>query len=123
MIFHDPDYREADADVEACIPVKADAAKRICTRTVEAAASMGCVTYQGPYDQTRSLYAAMLHWMERSGLRIDGPLREVYHRYGADQVGYRLPAEVLAGSSAEYITELQAPVAPSIRPHPLPEDP
>ena len=23
----------------------------------------------------------MLEWMERSGLRIDGPLREVYHRY------------------------------------------
>ena len=54
----------------------------------------------------------MLQWMARSGLRIDGPLREVYHRYGADQVGYRLPSEVLAGSSDEYVTELQAPVTP-----------
>jgi effector-binding domain-containing protein len=54
----------------------------------------------------------VLRWMERSGLRIDGPLREVYHRYGADQIGYRLPGHVLATNSAEYVTELQAPVAP-----------
>jgi effector-binding domain-containing protein len=56
----------------------------------------------------------MVSWMARSGLRIDGPLREVYHRYGADQIGYQLPAHVLATSSAEYITELQVPVAPPV---------
>lgn len=112
LIFHDPDYREADTDVEVCIPVKSAAAASISTHVIAAAPSVGCVAYRGPYDQTRTLYDAMLLWMERSGLRIDGPLREVYHRYGADQVGYRLPEHVLAGSSAEYVTELQAPVAP-----------
>jgi DNA-binding transcriptional MerR regulator len=111
-IFHDLEYRESDADVEVCIPVKGGAATHIGTRIVAAAPSMGCVTYHGPYDRTPALYAAMLRWIDRSGLRIDGPLREVYHRYGADQVGYRLPQQVLAGSSAEYVTELQAPVAP-----------
>jgi DNA-binding transcriptional MerR regulator len=111
MIFHDLEYREADADVEVCIPVKSGVATHIGTRIVPATPSMGCVTYHGPYDQTPVLYAALLRWIERSGLRIDGPLREVYHRYGADQVGYRLPEHVLAGSSAEYVTELQAPVA------------
>ena len=111
-IFHDPEYRETDADVEVCIPVKSGAATHIGTRVVPAAPAMGCVTYHGPYDQTPALYTAMLRWIGRSGLRIDGPLREVYHRYGADQVGYRLPQHVLAGSSAEYVTELQAPVAP-----------
>jgi len=111
-IFHDLEYRESDADVEVCIPVKSGAATHIGTRIVPAASSMGCVTYHGPYDRTPALYAAMLRWIDRSGLRIDGPLREVYHRYGADQVGYRLPQHVLAGSSAEYVTELQAPVAP-----------
>lgn len=111
-IFHDPEYREIDVDVEVCIPVKSGVAAHIGTHVVAAAPSMGCVTYHGPYDQTPALYAAMLRWIERSGLRIDGPLREVYHRYGADQVGYRLPPHVLAGSSADYVTELQAPVAP-----------
>jgi effector-binding domain-containing protein len=111
MIFHDVEYRDEDADIEVCIPVKgADA--RIGRRVIPASPSMGCVTYRGPYDQAPALYNVMLLWMERSGLRIDGPLREVYHRYGADQVGYRLRAHVLAASSAEYVTELQAPVAP-----------
>jgi DNA-binding transcriptional MerR regulator/effector-binding domain-containing protein len=110
LIFHDREYREADADVEACIPVKAGASVGIETRIVPAA-SAGCVTYRGAYDQTPVLYEAVLRWIGRSGLSIAAPLREVYHRFGADQSGYRLPQRVLAGSSADYITELQAPVA------------
>jgi DNA-binding transcriptional MerR regulator len=113
LIFHDPEYCEANADVEACIPVKAGAQARLDTRIVPAE-SIGCVTYRGPYDQTPVLYEAMLRWMERSGLALAGPLREVYHRFGADQSGYRLPNHVLATSSADYVTELQAPVAPLV---------
>lgn len=112
MIFHDMEYREEGADIEVCIPVKGEAAARLETRWIAASPSTGCVTYRGTYDQTAVLYGAMVAWMARSGLRIDGPLREVYHRYGADQIGYRLPEHVLAASSAEYITELQVPVAP-----------
>jgi DNA-binding transcriptional MerR regulator len=111
LIFHDLEYREHDVDVEVCIPLRAQVSQ-IARRTIPAAPSVGCVTYHGSYDQSPALYKAMLEWMERSGLRIDGPLREVYHRFGADQVGYRLPQHVLASSSAEYVTELQAPVAP-----------
>jgi DNA-binding transcriptional MerR regulator/effector-binding domain-containing protein len=112
LIFHDLEYRDVDADIEVCIPVKAAADTRISSRVIPASPSMGCVTYRGPYDQALALYNVMVLWIERSGLRIDGPLREVYHRYGADQIGYRLPARVLAASSAEYVTELQVPVTP-----------
>lgn len=109
-IFHDPDYREADVDVEVCIPVK-EATHRLVTRIVPASAAMGCITYRGPYEQTPLLYSQLLQWLDRSGMRMAGPLREVYHRYGADQIGYRLPASVLTNDSTEYVTELQAPVA------------
>jgi DNA-binding transcriptional MerR regulator/effector-binding domain-containing protein len=108
-IFHDPDYREVDVDVEICIPVK-HGVSQLATRIVPAAAAMGCITYRGPYEQTSMLYSQLLQWLDRSGMRMSGPLREVYHRYGADQVGYRLPASVLTNNSAEYVTELQAPV-------------
>lgn len=110
-IFHDPDYRETDVDVEICIPVK-DVGQRLATRVVPASAAVGCITYRGPYEQTPMLYSQLLQWLDRSGMRMAGPLREVYHRYGADQIGYRLPAFVLTNDSAEYVTELQAPVAP-----------
>lgn len=110
LIFHDPDYREHDAEVEVCIPVKPGA--RIDATTVPAITA-GCATYRGPYVQTPLLYRSLVRWIERSGYALAGPLREVYHRYGADQQGYRLPDHVLAASSADYITELQAPVAPA----------
>lgn len=108
-IFHDPDYRETDVDVEVCIPVKAGV-DRLATRIVPASATMACITYRGPYEQTPILYSQLLQWLGRSGMRMSGPLREVYHRYGADQIGYRLPASVLTNDSAEYVTELQAPL-------------
>jgi DNA-binding transcriptional MerR regulator/effector-binding domain-containing protein len=115
LLFHDLEYRERDADVEVCIPVRADAAARIAVRTAPAITA-GCVTYRGPYVQTPLLYGSLLRWIERSGLTLAGPLREVYHRFGADQKGYRLPDHVLASTSAEYVTELQAPVAPIAHP-------
>lgn len=108
-LFHDPDYRETDVDVEVCIPVKTGI-DGLTTRVVPAATAMGCITYRGPYEQTSLLYSQLLQWLDRSGMRMSGPLREVYHRYGADQIGYRLPASVLANNSNEYVTELQAPV-------------
>jgi DNA-binding transcriptional MerR regulator len=109
MIFHDAEYREHDVDVEVCIPVKAHNAE-LGTHRCEGATKAGCVTYRGAYEQTPRLYESMLRWVEQSGLRIAGPLREVYHRFGADQDGYSLPAHVLADSSADLVTELQTPV-------------
>lgn len=111
LIFHDQEYRETDADIEVCIPLKPGCRDRIESRLVERT-SAGCVTYRGPYEQTPVLYEAMLHWVELSGFTLTGPVREVYHRYSADQSDYRLPGHVLAEVSADYITELQAPVAP-----------
>jgi hypothetical protein len=45
-----------------------------------------------------------------TGLRADGPLRESYIRFGADQRGYQSPARFLAKSEADFKTELQQPV-------------
>ena len=114
LIFHDPDYRERDVDVEVCIPVKPGAGGRLDVRTAPAITA-ACVTYRGPYVQTPLLYASLLQWIEQSGSSLAGPLREVYHRFGADQAGYRLPEYMLAANSADYVTELQAPVAPLLR--------
>ena len=78
-------------------------------RTVEGAPLASSVTYAGSYAQTRSLRPRMRRWLERSGLRPSGPWREVYHRFGADQRGYRLPARRLATAPAQFVTELQMP--------------
>lgn len=107
-IFHDLEYREHDADVEVCIPVKHGA--RLETHLLPRCEATASITYRGPYEQTPIIYSALLDWMSRSGMRLAGPLREVYHRYGADQIGYSLPAAVLTQNSVDFVTELQAPV-------------
>ena len=112
--FHDlprPRVSRDEVDVEVCIPVK-QGVTDLTTRIVPASASMGCITYHGPYEQTPIALLAITAMVGSQRHAHDGPLREVYHRYGADQIGYRLPASVLANDSAEYVTELQAPVAP-----------
>lgn len=109
-IFHDLEYREQDVDVEVCIPVKQGS--DLSTRLLPSCDATASLTYQGPYEQTPVAYSLLLEWMNRSGMRLAGPMREVYHRYGAEQIGYSLPAAVLAKHSADFVTELQAPVAP-----------
>jgi DNA-binding transcriptional MerR regulator/effector-binding domain-containing protein len=110
-IFHDPDYRDQEVDVEICIPVKHSVAK-LGTHILPRCEASASITYRGPYEQTPLAYSQLLEWMSRSGMRLAGPLREIYHRYGADQIGYSLPAAVLAKNSTDFVTELQAPVAP-----------
>jgi DNA-binding transcriptional MerR regulator len=102
LIFHAP------LDVEACVPVRSSCRAR-GVRLVEGAPLAGSITYSGAYTQTRSLHARMVRWLARSGMRAAGPLREVYHRFGADQRGYRLPARRLAACPEEFVTELQVP--------------
>jgi DNA-binding transcriptional MerR regulator len=102
LIFH------GEREVEACVPVRAR-----CdlpgVRVVAGAPLAGSITYTGGYAQTRPLRARMVRWLERSGLRVSGALREVYHRFGADQRGYTLPARRLAESPEQFVTELQIP--------------
>lgn len=109
LLFHDLEWRDQDVEVEVCIPLSSTRST-LTSRRMERAAQAACVTYRGAYVQTQSLYDAMLRWLDRSGLQITGPLREVYHRYGANQADYELPSRVLTTSSTEYVTELQVPV-------------
>jgi DNA-binding transcriptional MerR regulator/effector-binding domain-containing protein len=113
LLFHDIDHRDEQIDVEACIPVESRAEPRIETRVVDGCGAMGCATYRGPYARTAEIYATMLRWLERSGAEVAGPLREVYHRFGADEIGYRLPQYRLAATSADFVTELQVPTSPN----------
>src|SRR5262249_25953952 len=108
LLFHDAEYRDTDVDVEVCIPVKSGA--DLATRHIDTVATAGCLMYRGAYEQTPQLLRSMVRWLHATGFTLAGPLREVYHRYGAEQVGYRLPSRVLATSSDDYVTELQIPV-------------
>jgi effector-binding domain-containing protein len=45
---------------------------------------MACVIHRGGYAGTAHTWQWMLGWLESTGERTGGPLREVYLRFGAD---------------------------------------
>lgn len=111
LLFHDSEFRDVDLDIEVCIPIKRlDDAPAAQARCVPGAPRAGTLTYRGTYEQTPELLASLAGWIEAGGYRIEGPLREVYHCFGADQRGYRLPGHRLAAGVHDYVTELQIPV-------------
>ena len=93
-----------------CIPLKDDALERIEWQRLDACMTGCSVVYAGDYEQTNPLRFQMLQWISDSGLEPAGPLREIYHRFGANLDGYQLPPAVLSSRSEEYITELFLPV-------------
>jgi DNA-binding transcriptional MerR regulator len=95
-------------DVEVCIPVR-PSCRLPGTREVPGSPLAGTLTYSGGYEKTPKLARRLERWLARSGLRAHGPLREVYHRFGAGQRGYALPQRRLAVAPAGYVTELQLP--------------
>ena len=105
MIFHDAPTTAADLDIEVCIPVDGGAT------TIPGAALAVAAVYAGGYETTKKLYRKMTSTLSDAGLSPAGPMREVYHRFGADQEDYALPAKMLARHHIEFLTELQLPIS------------
>lgn len=97
-------------DAEVCVPVSSSC-RLSGVREIEPEPQAASITYRGPYAGTDELYGRMRAWLSRQRLVLaKRPIREIYHRFGADQVGYRLPAHRIARSAQGFITELAIPV-------------
>lgn len=113
LLFHSGRAEGGDLDLEVCIPVKERAEETLAARTVPGEDLSCSVIYTGPYDQTEPLRRRLTRWLADSGLQPRGPLREIYHRFGAREEGYSLPKHVLAADASDFVTELQIGVAPA----------
>jgi len=102
-LYHDECYKEKDVDAEAAEPITGPCPEtdRVKVREV-AGGLMACAVHKGPYDGLYGAYEAILRWAEANGYRSVGPDRDVY------LVG---PADTK--DPAEYVTEVQEPVAKS----------
>ncbi|GAB4580691.1 MAG: MerR family transcriptional regulator [Anaerolineales bacterium] len=101
-IYHDPEYREQDTDVEAVIPIphtRTFPHPRIQVRDL-AGVLVASLVRPGPYDDFHSAYQALIRWVQTNGYHLTGPNREVY-LHG--------PWEGI--SSGDFLTEIQFPVA------------
>jgi DNA-binding transcriptional MerR regulator len=113
LIYHDTEYDEQKQDIEVVIPISADipATDRVNVYELEGSVTTACVVHIGSYESMGQAFNLLLRWIEDNGYEIAGAMREVYLRFGANNIGYRLPDAYLANSTAEFVTELQLPVS------------
>jgi DNA-binding transcriptional MerR regulator len=100
LLHYDEEYREDDADFEACMPVrraKADAPDGIDLREIPGG-RCAALLHKGPYDQMGSAYATILKYVKAKGYRIVMPTREVY---------LKGPGMIFKGNPRNYLTEIQ----------------
>ena len=82
----------------------------IAVERLPAVPRMACSVHNGPYAGLSTRLHGMLLWLEQTGHRPAGAIREVYLRFGAEPE-LELPPAYLAERGADLVTELQVPVS------------
>jgi DNA-binding transcriptional MerR regulator len=68
------------------------------------------VIERGPYERIAAAREALETWIAAAGLVATGPLRIIYLQFGAEPE-LRVPRGYIVDSAADFVTELQLPVA------------
>lgn len=102
LLHYDCEYKENDADFEACFPIRQ--AKAVEGVSVRELAGGRCLSllHKGPYDQLGHSYARIFKHVKEKGLTPVIPTREVY---------IKGPGMLFKGNPKNYLTEIQVPVA------------
>jgi DNA-binding transcriptional MerR regulator len=112
-IYHDPEYREHDVELEVCEPVASAVAGegRVKVYELPAVETMACILHHGDFQNVGETYHALLRWIETNGYRIAGCNREVYLLAVADpRTQAKYPVEYLTDSDDQRVTEIQFPI-------------
>jgi DNA-binding transcriptional MerR regulator/effector-binding domain-containing protein len=98
LLIYDHEYREEDADFEACMPVRSGkSADGIDVRELPGGRAV-TLLHQGPYDQLGRSYAKILDDVKQKRYEIQTPCREVY---------IKGPGMIFKGNPMKYLTEIQ----------------
>jgi len=78
-IYHDPEFKEDDVDLEVGFPVSEPVASagRVVGRTLPGG-PVASTIHAGPYDEVGPAYRAVAAWVQEHGHEMAGPPREVY---------------------------------------------
>jgi DNA-binding transcriptional MerR regulator len=112
-IYFDEEYLEKVADVETAVPIEQPIpeTERIKVREIPGLPLVACIVYTGGYERADEVLNTLMIWTEANGYRSNGPLREVYLRFGADDPeAMNLPKAFITDQSELYVTEIQFPV-------------
>lgn len=112
LIRHGATQRVGGADLEVAVPIvrPVPGNDRVAAYELAGADAAACVMHTGSYADLHQAVTALDTAVAALGYQPTGPLRAVYFRFGADCVGYALPASYLAREPSAFVTELQIPV-------------
>ena len=98
LLHYDTEYREDDADFEACMPIQN--AKQVDGISVRELTGGKCVTlvHKGLYEQLGHSYSKILQYFAEKKYEIRVPTREVY---------LKGPGMIFRGNPKNYLTEIQ----------------
>ena len=74
-LYHDPDYREQDWDIEVVMPLSEaiDSGQGVKVYNLPGAEKMACVVHKGPFATLGEAYDALAEWIDQNGYHIVGP--------------------------------------------------
>jgi len=97
-LYYDAEYREEDADLEPCMPIrKSVAVEGISVRELPGGPCVSLI-HRGPYPQLGRSYEKLLKHCGERGYEIQFPTREVY---------LKGPGMIFRGNPKNYLTEIQ----------------
>ncbi len=98
LLHYSQEYRENDADFEACMPIKTG--KPVDGISVRELPGGRCVSliHKGPYNELGRSYAKILEYIHEKGYEVATPSREVY---------LKGPGMIFKGNPKNYLTEIQ----------------
>jgi effector-binding domain-containing protein len=103
MLHYDCEYKEDDADFEACMPVRQKKeVEGVSVRELPGGRCV-CLIHKGPYEQLGRSDEKILAYVKQKGYRILSPTRELY---------IKGPGMIFKGNPRNYLTEIQMLVAP-----------
>lgn len=100
-LYHDGEYREEDADIEAGLPVKRTVTKEGIDCRLLGETRALCALHYGPYEGMGETYRKLFEAMDARGLRPGTPIREVY---------LKGPGMIFPRKAERFVTEIQIPL-------------
>jgi effector-binding domain-containing protein len=101
LLHYDSEYRETDADFEACMPVRGGkSTAEIAVRELPGGRYVSLL-HLGPYQELGRSYAKVLEYIREKGYEVVMPTREIYHKG---------PGMIFKGNPKKYVTEIQVPL-------------
>jgi DNA-binding transcriptional MerR regulator len=98
LLHYDDEYKEEDADFEACMPIRNQ--KQIEGISIRPLQAARCVSllHKGPYEQMGRSYAKAIQYLQDRRYKAIAPTREIY---------IKGPGMIFKGNPKNYLTEIQ----------------